>query len=232
MRRLYILLISVILLLLTGCVNGVFHVKVNKDGSGDLDYRLAIDSNLLSNGDQTENPLQEFKKLAQQDGFIVSQFKDKGYFGVEAKKHVENISDTLGSELIKYLSPTNNEKVDFTIDKGLLFNVYRLNTNLDLKDMIHEDDPFTSMILDKMDLKMLITLPTDANNHNASRIELGSVEKSKTYEWDLLPGQDNEIYLEAKVLNTTNVILLVLISIAAVLVTVYALRKRVKIQQI
>jgi hypothetical protein len=45
MKKCINLLCFMFLFLLSGCVKGVFQVKVNKDGSGDLDYRLSIDSN-------------------------------------------------------------------------------------------------------------------------------------------------------------------------------------------
>lgn len=232
MKKLNIIIIFMLIFLLTGCVNGVFHVTVNKDGSGDLVYRLAVDPKLLSNNDKNEdNPLEEFKKLALQDGFIVSQFKENDYFGVEAKKHIADISDAIGGNLIQYASSsTSSEEINFTIDKGFLFNVYRLRTNMDLKNMIPEDTPFSSMILDKIDLKMLVTIPVEVINHNASRIEMGDTEDVITYEWQLLPGQNNEIYLEAKALNMTNVLILVLIALGGVAVTYFVFRKRNRTQ--
>jgi hypothetical protein len=179
------------------------------------------------------NPLDEFKSMAMKDGFIVSQFKEQGYFEVEAKKHLENITKGIGQDLINSISSTKNkEKVNFTIDKGFLFNVYHLKTNFDLKELIAKDDPFSSMIINKMDIKMLLTLPIDAENHNASRILFGNSEKVKTYEWDIIPGQDNEIYLEAKVLNVTNILLLVLFTLGIILITLFLLKKRPKIQEI
>lgn len=234
MRKLYILISLMMVLVLSGCVKGVFHVTVNKDGSGDLDYRFAMDSALLSSDRKEENPLEEFKSIAKKDGFIVSQFKENGYFGVEAKKHVENISQGIGEDLINSLSSTDKkEKVNFNIDKGFLFNVYQLKTNLDLKDFVSKDnDPFASMFINKIDLKMLLTLPVEVENHNASRILFVESEKIKTYEWDIIPGQNNEIYLEAKVLNMRNIMLLVLLGIGLVVVTFFALKKRPKMQEV
>lgn len=222
------------LFLLTGCVNGVFHVTVNKDGSGDLNYKFAVDPALLSSSaKEKHNPLEEFKKMAKKDGFIVTQYKDRGYFGVEAKKHVKSISEDIGGGLINYISSSNNsEKSKIIIDKGFLFNVYSLKTNLDLKNMIPKDIPFSSMILEKMDLKMLLTIPMEVERQNASRMEIDDKEKLRTYEWDIIPGQDNEIYMEAKVLNISNVVLLVLLTIAAILGTIFLIRKRVKAQEI
>jgi hypothetical protein len=233
MRKLYILISLMVVLLLSGCVKGVFHITVNKDGSGDLDYRLAIDSALLSNDPKEDNPLEEFKTLAKKDGFIVSQFKENSYFGVEAKKKVENISKGIGEELFNSLSSSDQkENVNFSIKKGFLFNVYQLKTNFDLKDFVSKDnDPIASMFTNKMDLKMLLTLPVEVENHNASRIVFGDSEKVKTYEWDIIPGQDNEIYLEAKVLNITNILLMILLGVGLIIVTFYTFKKRPKIQE-
>jgi hypothetical protein len=79
---------------------------------------------------------------------------------------------------------------------------------------------------------LLLTLPVEVENHNASRILFVESEKRKTYEWDIIPGQDNEIYLEAKVLNMRNIMLLVLLGIGLVVVTFFALKKWPKMQEV
>lgn len=221
-----VLLFVTMLFLLTGCVSGVFHVTVNKDGSGELNYKLAIDSNLLSTFTEENNPLEKFRVMVEKDGFIVSKFKDKGYYGVEAKKHVEKISDGIGGELIKSISSVNSkDKINFTIDKGLFVNVYTIKTNIDLTNFGNGNNTLFKMFSDRLDLRILLTLPFDVENHNASRILAGQTDDIKTFEWDILPGQNNEIYLEAKVLNVWNIVLLIFLVVGAIFVAALMKRK-------
>ncbi|EKN63036.1 DUF3153 domain-containing protein [Schinkia azotoformans] len=230
--RIKLIVVGVIILFfLTGCVSGVFHVTVNKDGSGELNYRLAIDSDLLSTFNDKNNPLEKFREIAQKDGFIVSNFKDNGYFGVEAKKHVNKISEGIGGELITYISSVNSSKdhLNFIVDKGFFFNIYTIETNVDLTSFAKGNNALFQMFLDKMDLRILLTLPFDVEGHNASRVIDGETDDIKTFEWDLLPGQNNEIYLQAKVLNVLNVVTLVLLAVGLIVfVTVFMAIKRRK----
>ncbi len=228
------LVIVIMLCFLTGCVKGVFHVTVNKDGSGELNYRLAIDSDLLSTFNNKNNPLERFREIAQKDGFVVSNFKDNGYYGIEAKKHVKEISEGIGGELIAYISSINTSKdhINLNVDKGLFFNVYTIKTNIDLTNFKKKDIPFFQLFLDKMDLRILLTLPFDVEGHNASRVE-EQTDDFKTFEWDILPGQNNEIYLEAKVVNVWNIVLLVALVAAALvfIVAVFIRRKGANIKE-
>lgn len=230
MRVKQVIVVVIILFFLTGCVNGVFHVTVNKDGTSDLNYKLAVDSNLLSTFSEENNPLEEFRELAQKDGFIVSKFKEKGYYGVEAKKHVDKISDGIGGELIKYISSVDSkDPLNFTVEKGLFFNVYTIKTNIDLTNFKNKDIPFFQLFLDKMDLRIFLTLPFDVEGHNASRVVDGRTDDFKTFEWDILPGQNNEIYLQAKVLNVLNLVTFVLLGVGLIVfVTVFMVNKRGK----
>jgi hypothetical protein len=95
-----------------------------------------------------------------------------------------------------------------------------------LKSFGGGNDALSRMFLDKIDLRLILTLPFEVEEHNASRMVEGQNDDFKTFEWDILPGQNNEIYLEAKVLNVWNIVLLVLLVVGAVLVAVFMWRKR------
>lgn len=136
--RLTILLLG-LALLITGCVNGEFKVKVNKDGSADLDYKLLMNTSLLAFAEPGKNPLDEMKQDAEKDGFTVSNVSEGEMVGIKTTKHVEKINEI----------PMFGDK--------------------------------------KLSDKFYIT------------------DEGKTLEWHLVPGQNNNIEFEAKVLNTTNI---------------------------
>lgn len=74
-----------------------------------------------------------------------------------------------------------------------------------------------------MKFDFAITLPVKAKTNNASKNE----DDGKTLVWNLIPGQHNEISMEAEALNTTNI---TIVSIGAImliaLIIVVVIRKR------
>lgn len=193
--RLTILLLG-LALLITGCVNGEFKVKVNKDGSADLDYKLLMNASLLAFAEPGKNPLDEMKQDAEKDGFTVSNVSEGEMVGIKATKHVEKIN-----EIPMFGDKKLSDK--FYIEKGWFQDTYRLKTNMDLSDMKEtgEGAEMANAMLSQIKLKFILALPVKAEKHNASSVS----DEGKTLEWHLVPGQNNNIEFEAKVLNTTNI---------------------------
>src|SRR5690554_2674608 len=96
MRRI-ISLLSVLLItvfLLSGCVEGKFHITLNNDGSADINYRLGFDNTMLGfmQTDQ-ENPLEEMRREAEENGFKVRNYKENNMLGIVATKHVDSLDE-------------------------------------------------------------------------------------------------------------------------------------------
>lgn len=225
-------------LFLTGCINGTFHVTVNKDGSANLDYKVGLDNSLTSMMNEKENPLTKIKEEAEQQGFTVSSFRENGYTGIEAKKTLANVDEltTTQNNMLKQIDSASDG--DFVRKRGFFYDTYQLKGKLDYtKELFQKgneavetsgtngskSNPFTEMIMDKSDFKILLTLPSTAEKNNASRI---SGEGPVTYEWDLIPGQNNEIILESKIMNKSHVVLFSSILIFIAILTVKLLRRR------
>ncbi|WMT18588.1 LptM family lipoprotein [Parageobacillus toebii] len=199
---LFVLILSIGLL--SGCVKGVFHVKVNKDGSADLNYDLGFESTLLGFASSDgQNPIEEIRKQAEEQGFTVANYKENGYTGIRAKKHVDKLNDVP----IFYTMVNSKDEKPVKIEKDFFSTRYVLDTQLDLSDMAmdstEEMSNINNAVLNQMDLKFLLDLPVKAKNHNASDVK----NDGQTLEWQLIPGDKNKIYMEAVVPNITNIIL-------------------------
>ncbi|MBN6187759.1 hypothetical protein JQN58_12680 [Aneurinibacillus sp. BA2021] len=228
MKRLFFLLF-LFLLLLTGCVKGNINIMVHPDSSADISYVVEVEKSVA---DQAHDILEEARKDFRKQGFIVSTYSLKNAIGMKATKHVDSAQQLhaepiLRSTLFQGIS-YDQRKMDISVKKGWLYDTYTLKANVDLtkkedtsklvskKDTISawQTDNFKSKspslweLLDSGgEMKVSISLPTDAQSHNASRI-LPPDQSSKTYEWDVIPRQNNELFLQANVLNKTRVILI------------------------
>lgn len=201
-------MILVFFLLLTGCVKADFHITVNKDGSGELDYKIAMNSQLLamSVSNSKTNMIDEMKKNFENEQFTVTTYRDGEYQGIEAKKHVSDIQ-TINS--IAAPNATASGKLSIIQDEAFLKTTYKVNADMDMTD-IKADQTDTmglqKMMLAQMDMKFTLTLPTEAKSQNASRV----LPDGKTYQWDLVPGQRNDIQLNFQKANIKHLIMICL----------------------
>jgi LPXTG-motif cell wall-anchored protein len=230
MRKLLSLFVLILSIgVLSGCVKGVFHVKVNKDGSADINYDMGFENTLLGLASSDgKNPIEEIRKQAEEQGFTVANYKENGYTGIRAKKHVDKLNDIpIFSNMEK-----SKDKKPLKIEKGLFSTRYTLDTQLDLSDMATNSNEemanFNNAVLNQMDLKFLLDLPVKAEKHNASNVK----NDGQTLEWQLIPGDKNRVYMEAVVPNIMNITLTiigVLIILVGALFMILKKRKRNRI---
>lgn len=211
-------------MLLSGCVSGQFHVTVFKDGSAELDYRMAMDPLLLSFYDK-KDPLSEMKAEAEKGGFTVSSYTEGNLVGFKAVKRVQDLKElpVLQNSLLKVKVESSQNGP--TVEKGLFANTYKFNGNFDLTGMRQtgEGAELANAMLSQMKLKFLLTLPVEPKASNAASV----ADEGKTLEWSLIPGQNNHIYAEARVPNVANIAMAIALGVAIVaLLTVILVRKR------
>lgn len=207
--------------LLTGCVQGVFHVTVNTNGSVDFNYKIAFPSsvsNLLAQSQ--ENPIDQVKNAFQKEGFEVVPYQDGKNSGIEARKHVKFITELQNQNFTGGISkpgqsgqsgtaPSGSQgsaqpgvlqqNPQVTRERGILFDTYRLKTNVDLsafniseslKKLVgSQGDQYMQQFYDLMDFKFLLTMPIRAKESNATQV----IDGGKTYQWNLVPGKNNQI---------------------------------------
>lgn len=202
------LLVFLVLLLsisvLNGCAKGILHVKVHKDGSADLQYDIGFSNTFFgfvsSDG---KSPIAEIRKQAEDKGFTVTNYRENGYTGIRAIKHVNKLNDIFIQSGIK----NSQDKKSLKIEKRFFTTRYILSTNVDMTNTAMEKNKevavFNNNLLNQMDMKLLIDLPIKPVTHNASNTR----NNSQTLEWQLIPGDQNKIYMEAIVTNTINIVL-------------------------
>jgi len=249
---LVITIFLVIPLILTGCFKGDFHVKINRDGSADLNYKIGFNSYLISmmesTDDSDEDIIESLKKDLEDDGFEVTYYKENDISGVIAKKHQESLDDlsidifqqnltaeSNGSEANASEIDSNINKI--TVNKGFFQNEYIVNANFDLTSMETKNnnsedsqseanqlgEGIAEAMLNQIDLNFILTLPVKPENHNASQI----TNEGKTLTWNLKPGANNEVKVEAKVLNLKNIsILIVGLFVLIALISFYYYKSR------
>lgn len=190
---------------MSGCVKGVANITVNKDGSADVIYDIAFDTALLSLSNDNDNPLNELRQIGEKDGYSITQFKENGFVGISAKKHVSTVQEVWNGEFINQLLGENEYNI-ISLNQGFFSDSYKLNTKINLPG---EQDSgwINTMFLSQTDFKLKLTFPIEAEQHNASRIELLNNKSGfNTYVWDIIPNQNNELLFEAKAYNVANII--------------------------
>ena len=204
MNKLKIGLLSLIMILLTGCVKVETNFKVNSNNSGDLTLVYALDKQLANT--ETKNQIETMKNEARDQGYKVSSYSSEKFFGVKIKKHYDNFKN------IK--APSGNTdlfEIDIKEDKRLFKTKYDVKSVFDFEDIIEieEDEIITKeledSILSQLDLTFNLELPVKAGKNNASEIK----DNGKNLYWNFIPGIKNYVEVEFTKTNYLNIILVV-----------------------
>ncbi len=222
-KTVYLLLMCIILLFAAGCVDVDIELTIHKDGSGEIMYRIAMDPLLhrfLTESDS--DPLEEFIKEAEVEGFLVTVFRGEKT-GIEARKVVENMGE--GSGL--YLLNDEFDMDQLIVNKGLFKNQIIFDTELDLTVLEREfagdfEQLLGERMLSNMRFDFTLNLPIRPAKHNASTTE----NDGRTLIWNLTPGDKNPIYMEIEVLNIQNILILAGAFILSVIVIAVVLKAR------
>ncbi|MGA2368956.1 MAG: DUF3153 domain-containing protein [Thermacetogeniaceae bacterium] len=226
-----------------GCgAEGIFHITINKNGSADLNYKVGIDNTIYSMMIASNNdPLADFKKETQSEGFTVANFNDGQMSGVITTKHVNSSSELAGTanffngqNMSNFLNGQNNitkSNNPLTVTRSFFSTQYNLNTNIDLSSMEgNSKDQFSGLgnaMLSQIKLQLLLTLPIKPGINNAINVS----DNGRTLEWDLIPGQNNHVQMAATAPNVLNIALTAVGAaiIIAALVVFLILHKRKKL---
>lgn len=203
-----LLLLGLCLILLGGCVDADMHVTIHKDGSGI--YRLQVLTNPLV--EEELNPLKE--KLTEK-GYQIKSLQKGEQSGWIAEKKVDNIATEPPTEDFENMTPQGKSaaalpfiedmnKGPLKVESQLFHILIHFKTDVDLKGMVTED-PFGQAFLKKMNLRLKMTLPIAAKDHNADEVS----EDGKTLTWNLKPGEVNPIKIDVELPNPIGWILVI-----------------------
>lgn len=184
-------------ILSTGCsqktrVEADIVIKVNQDGSGI--YKFTIQSNPLV------VPMVDFLKerLLAQD-FQIKKMESENTSGWVAEKKVKNILKEPPPISVATSTGAQSWKNAIKTEEGLFTNRIDIRYNLDLTK-IDQEFPlksFSQLIYNRIDLRLMLTLPIRPVAHNALKIS----DQGKTLLWNLQLGKVNPLHLRVDVPN-------------------------------
>lgn len=191
MKKILNLLLVMVLMLvvLTGCVNIDYTVKVNRDGSGDITYIYGIEKQALESMQMSaDDVMSEMQESVEDSEYTIESYETDTEIGFKATKHIANVTTDLSLEEAfgeEYV--TDTEENGIKIEEKTLKTKYSQNAQIDLRDM--EDMSYMGITM-----KYSVTLPAkiEANKTNGTVSEDG-----KTVTWNLKLGEINEIAFEA-----------------------------------
>jgi len=205
-RTLVALMILVLTMILSGCASATIQLKINSDGSSDLNYKIGVEETTLGMMAGTgQDPFAQITENAKAKGFTTETYKEAGYAGVIAKKHLANVDELASLNLLG-----NEEGLPgLKIEKGFFETKYVIDGDFDLSSMKantgSESDAMSNSIIQQFDVKYVLSMPEAIGKNNATSV---SADK-KTLTWQLKPGENNKIQMEAAVKNTANIAIVV-----------------------
>ncbi|MEG0798405.1 MAG: DUF3153 domain-containing protein [Acidaminococcaceae bacterium] len=234
-----VLIIGMLLISLAaaGCVKGEVVMEVSRFAAADLQCKIVTVPFLTS---QLNGIRQDFEE----DGFAVADVSENNMYGFTAHRHFDQIGQLQDIKIIKgfkldrktatsapsgsVVTETQEAKQKPVVMKsGFLFDTITVNTNLDLRQKNQsnkkEEEWIIKNLLNQIDLRFVLKLPTAVDSSNASR----SPDGGKTLVWNLVLGEDNALQAQVTYLNPFKAAgILLVVVLAGVGGLLYKIRKQ------
>ena len=194
-----IVILIIMLIGLTGCVNINYEVEVHKDGSGEISYVYGISKEALKSIDTTsESLVSTYKEQAEKNGYTTEKYEDENIEGFKASKHIENLEkefslqEAFGKAYVK-----DEEGNGIKVNTGFFKTQISQNAKIDLSTM--EDMENT------IQMKYTVKLPVTSKTNNATEVS----KNGKTLTWKLVSGEINNIQFLANKINAAPLIIII-----------------------
>ncbi len=200
MKRIKIVVLSLLLLCVTGCMDFNAEMEIRRDKSMTLSIMELVDNDLVKS-DLPYFSDEDVKKY-KESGFSTSNYIVDDRVGHLLTKEFTNI-DTVSTtdQLQSKLATKNlleNDQPIFTVKKGVFVNKYYATFNVsDFVSVLNVDDSK----LRTASLDFTLTLPYKAMANNATE----TLNHGKKLVWNLNDLKTDQIYFEFKLYNLTNV---------------------------
>lgn len=225
-----LLIIFVVSVISTGCIKLQTKITLNNDGSGRWEYIIALSDELLEMDETIEDSFTDIKKEAEEASFIVNDYQEDSYTGVVIHKDFTNIEEVNGMNFMSDLAQEDESlaegdfdslfKPGIEVKKGFIYNTYKIFVEMESEV---EDETDLLMFNQMYDLKFVFESPVEVKEHNAHTVS----DDGKILAWELMPGEDNTVDLEFKLLNIQNLLILLLaILIVIAIVLLIILKKK------
>ncbi|MCP3032285.1 hypothetical protein LF817_13135 [Halobacillus sp. A1] len=233
MNRVKIMIGAVLVLALAGCVQGDFGVKINKDGSGVHTITLGIEESVFEQfGGSEGETIDSTNDDLEAQGYTVENYNEDGYVGFRATKEFEEVSDmqlvpdTEGLSEAGIDAPADdssvvNSPVDLKMEEGLFTDTYLFEGEMDLSNSAGLGG-MEQMLASQMDMTFTLELPIRPSDHNADEAD------GRVLTWDVDLTGTNNIMVEAKAPNITNIIVASVVVLVVVAGLMFFVRRRKK----
>ncbi|WP_088825403.1 DUF3153 domain-containing protein [Listeria goaensis] len=218
MLRLLIILMSTALLL-TGCADVVNTVKVNKDGTADLnfDVTLGTTAGLLAGP-----AIKELTPKLEDAGFTIKK-PSQNQFSIHKKIEKSAKKVDFKAEAKKY-------GVKFQETDGFFMKKIRLDATLDIPKILKEQqlgEKVPTALLSQVDYTLVLDFPIDTiGANNADEKDGGKLT------WHIPLEQKNQLYFEIEIPNVKNIAITAGIVFILLIVGIVLLIKRRKKRKI
>lgn len=211
-----IIMITVMLVALTGCAEINYEVEVHKDGSGEITYIYGISKEVLDQLNvSAEEVVSSMKEQAEESSYTVEAYEDENISGFKANKHVEDLTkdfslqEAFGEEYVK-----DTENNGIKVEKTFLVTKYSQNAKIDLTS--------TDETQGSIEMTYKVKLPAKVTTSNASVVS----ENEKELTWYLKSGEINEVEFVAEQINILPVVIMVLTVCVVVAILVFIILKK------
>lgn len=210
MKKVKYLIVSLFLVLLTGCSSYNMSMSINKNKTMDLSINI-----ISSSKDEISNYVNTLKEKYENNDFKVEEFTKDNNYGISISKHYDNIDNNSFAERtdkfdLLYLYNNDYDKTIetkiFNVDKGFSTNRYAANFFVDLSN-IDIDFSNTNVIFS-------VNLPKGSISNNAYSVS----EDGNTLTWNITNKGRTDIEFVFEVNSYDTIYFIVAIIIAIFLV--------------
>ncbi|HIU64536.1 MAG TPA: DUF3153 domain-containing protein [Candidatus Avacidaminococcus intestinavium] len=215
-KRLVLFCLVFLAMLASGCVKGDVILEVSRFGSADVECKIVAVPLVAGQ-------LNALQADFERDGFFIEQLQEEKMEGFLAKKHFERIEDLGKVQLFRGVRSKDNKKDagkfsgvqetkqsslgSFSYKPGILFDTVIIDADVDLRgreeDTAQENEWLVKNILQQVQLRFVLKLPTTSTTHNAT----STPDDGQTLIWKLILGEKNKLQAEVTYLNPFKVAL-------------------------
>ncbi len=233
-------LLAISLVISCGCANLKANIKINANGSADVNLSFMVDDNVLSMMGG-ESVFDDMKAGITGGGYRAKLVKANNQTGYQYTAQFKSLDEMMnektptGNLIHKSFAGKDGKAKIYTVKHGFFKDDYSIDAHIDMShftDSSDSDDTSQAMMeamLSKIDYELKLELPVKVASNNATKLENGG----KTLVWNVEYGKDNEIKFSFASYNVAHLLMVgipvaVVILALIVLLIVLAAKKKKK----
>ncbi|MGP4059507.1 LppM family (lipo)protein [Halobacillus sp. H74] len=195
--------------ILTGCVQGDYALKINKDGSGESTITVGIEEDAYEQiGGRGEGMIDSVNNELESRGYTIEPYEEDGHVGFVAEKTFDDVRDmevlpvTAGLSEMGAAASSGGSPIEMETSSGLFFTTYKVKGEIDL-ERTGLLGGMQQLVANQMDLTFTLDLPISPKDHNADRTD------GNRLQWDIDTAGETEAMVEVAVPKVRNIIVAV-----------------------